>query len=175
MSHSISIGDLARRTQCQAETIRYYEREGLLPPPARSQGNYRQYQAMHVERLSFIRHCRSLDMTLDEIRALLDFRDAPTGDCAAVSALLDEHVRHVAERIAQLRRLQRQLQQLRGLCARPGQAERCGILNEMSRAAKDGNAAALTGNATTATGHVHGVHGRRQRPRASGLAPGGTF
>jgi Cd(II)/Pb(II)-responsive transcriptional regulator len=159
MSHAITIGDLARRTQCQAETIRYYEREGLLPPPARSQGNYRQYQAVHVERLSFIRHCRSLDMTLDEIRALLEFRDSPTGNCASVSALLDEHVHHVADRIAQLRRLQRQLQKLRALCASPGQAGRCGILNEMSRAAKDGSAAAPTG-------HVHGTHGRRARGRA---------
>src|SRR6202167_6665064 len=117
MRHAINIGELARRTQCQVETIRYYEREGLLPTPARSQGNYRQYDASHVERLSFIRHCRSLDMTLDEIRALLAFRDAPTRDCADVSALLDEHVRHVADRIADLRRLQRQLRQLRGLCA----------------------------------------------------------
>jgi Cd(II)/Pb(II)-responsive transcriptional regulator len=154
MSHGISIGALAKRTQCQAETIRYYEREGLLPPPARSQGNYRQYDAAHVERLSFIRHCRSLDMTLAEIRALLDFRDAPTRDCAEVSALLDEHVRHVADRIEELRRLQRQLKQLRGLCARPGQAKRCGILNEMSRAAKGARAAAPIG-------HVEGSHGRR--------------
>lgn len=154
MSHAITIGALAKRTQCQAETIRYYEREGLLPPPARSQGNYRQYDSRHVERLSFIRHCRSLDMTLAEIRALLDFRDAPTRDCAEVSALLDEHVRHVADRIDELRRLQRQLKHLRGLCARPGQAERCGILNEMSRAAKGGPAAAPRG-------HVEGSHSRR--------------
>jgi len=160
MSHGITIGELARRTQCQAETIRYYEREGLLPPPARSRGNYRQYQSMHVERLSFIRHCRSLDMTLDEIRALLDFRDSPTADCAVVSELLDEHVRHVADRLTQLRRLQRQLRELRALCASPGQAERCGILNEMARAAKDVGA-------TAPTGHVHGTHGRRTRARAS--------
>ncbi|HEY4973449.1 MAG TPA: Cd(II)/Pb(II)-responsive transcriptional regulator [Steroidobacteraceae bacterium] len=150
----MTIGALAKRTQCQAETIRYYEREGLLPPPARSQGNYRQYETRHVERLSFIRHCRSLDMTLDEIRALLDFRDAPTRDCAQVSALLDEHVHHVADRIAQLRALQRQLKQLRGLCASPGQADRCGILNEMSRAAKGGKPRAPAG-------HVHGPHSRR--------------
>lgn len=156
MSHGITIGALAKRTQCQAETIRYYEREGLLPPPARSQGNYRQYDTTHVERLSFIRHCRSLDMTLDEIRALLDFRDAPTRNCAQVSALLDEHVHHVADRIAQLRRLERQLKHLRGLCASPGQAERCGILNEMSRAAQGGHQAA-------AAGHVRGPHTRRAR------------
>ena len=156
MSHGITIGALAKRTQCQAETIRYYEREGLLPPPARSQGNYRQYETMHVERLSFIRHCRSLDMTLDEIRALLDFRDSPTRNCAQVSALLDEHVHHVADRIAQLRRLERQLKHLRGLCANPGQVERCGILNEMSRAAKGGSQAVTSG-------HVHGSHSRRAR------------
>ena len=163
MRHAINIGELARRTQCQVETIRYYEREGLLPTPARSQGNYRQYDASHVERLSFIRHCRSLDMTLDEIRALLDFRDAPTRNCAAVSALLDEHVHHVADRITQLRRLERQLKHLRGLCASPGEAERCGILNEMSRAAQGEPAAATAG-------HVQGSHagsrGRRARSAA---------
>jgi Cd(II)/Pb(II)-responsive transcriptional regulator len=162
MRHAINIGELARRTLCQVETIRYYEREGLLPTPARSQGNYRQYDATHVERLSFIRHCRSLDMTLAEIRALLDFRDAPTGDCAAVSALLDEHVHHVADRIAQLRELERQLKHLRGLCASPGQAERCGILKEMSRAA-------LGEPSAPPAGHVHGSHGssRGRRARSS--------
>jgi Cd(II)/Pb(II)-responsive transcriptional regulator len=158
MSHGINIGALAKRTQCQAETIRYYEREGLLPPPARSQGNYRQYDTTHVERLSFIRHCRSLDMTLDEIRALLDFRDEPTRNCAEVSALLDEHVSHVADRIAQLRRLERQLKHLRGLCASPGKAERCGILKEMSRVSKDGGPVAPAG-------HVHGSHSQRHPER----------
>lgn len=57
----MKIGELAKRTGCPVETIRYYEREGLLPEPARSEGNYRQYTLAHVERLSFIRHCRSLD------------------------------------------------------------------------------------------------------------------
>lgn len=161
MSHGIPIGELAKRTRCQAETIRYYEREGLLPAPARSQGNYRQYDMTHVERLSFIRHCRSLDMTLDEIRALLDFRDAPTRNCAEVSALLDEHVRHVASRIVELRRLQRQLRHLRGLCAQPGQAERCGILNAMSRASKGVGAAG-------AAAHMYGTHRRGEAKRDRG-------
>ncbi|HEY3730147.1 MAG TPA: Cd(II)/Pb(II)-responsive transcriptional regulator [Steroidobacteraceae bacterium] len=154
MSRSLSIGELASRTQCQSETIRYYEREGLLPSPARSAGNYRQYDSAQVERLSFIRHCRSLDMTLDEIRALLKFRDAPSRNCAEVSALLDEHVRHVADRITQLRGLQRQLRQLRGLCANPGNTDRCGILKEMTRAAR------REGHAPPAVGHVHGPHRR---------------
>ncbi|MHB1247791.1 MAG: MerR family transcriptional regulator, partial [Sulfuriferula sp.] len=64
MQQQIKIGELAKRTACQVETIRYYEREGLLSPPARSAGNFRLYGNAHVDRLHFIRHCRSLDMSL---------------------------------------------------------------------------------------------------------------
>ena len=67
----MKIGELAKITDCQVETIRYYEREGLLPQAPRSESNYRIYGAEHTERLGFIRHCRSLDMTLEEIRVLL--------------------------------------------------------------------------------------------------------
>ena len=74
----MKIGELARIAMTQVETIRYYERAGLLPETARSEGNYRIYAEAHVERLSFIRNCRNLDMTLDEIRVLLRFRDAPS-------------------------------------------------------------------------------------------------
>ena len=77
MAADMRIGDLAQATLCPVETIRYYEREGLLPAPARSGGNYRLYGTQHVERLRFIRNCRSLDMTHDEIRTLLAFRDGP--------------------------------------------------------------------------------------------------
>jgi len=154
MKGGLKIGALAQRTQCQAETIRFYEREGLLPLPPRSSGNYRVYGSMHVERLSFIRHCRSLDMTLDEIRTLLDFCDAPTRNCTEVSTVLDAHIDHVADRISQLRSLERRLKDLRGQCESPGNAERCGILKEMSRAAK------RHGKATQG-GHVLGAHQRR--------------
>jgi Cd(II)/Pb(II)-responsive transcriptional regulator len=155
MREEFKIGALAERTHCQAETIRYYEREGLLPQPPRSRGNYRLYGPAHIERLSFIRHCRSLDMTLDEIRALLDFCDAPERNCAQVSSLLDEHIHHVADRIAQLKRLERQLKELRGLCASPGQADRCGILKEMSRLGRRAQNA-------KSSGHISGVHQRHR-------------
>ena len=151
VADGLTIGTLAKRAECQVETIRYYEREGLLPTPARSAGNYRLYGPTHVERLSFIRRCRSLDMTLDEIRTLLNFCDAPMSNCAEVSSLLDEHIHHVADRIAQLRRLERQLKDLRGLCASPGHAVGCGILKEMSRVARRG------GKHMT-SGHVRGSH-----------------
>ena len=76
-SGAMKIGELAKATGTQTETIRYYEREQLLPTAKRTESNYRVYDGSHVERLAFIRHCRSLDMTLDEIRVLLHFKDAP--------------------------------------------------------------------------------------------------
>src|SRR5690625_3267562 len=76
----IKIGELAKRTGFTVETIRYYEKEGLLPEPARSHGNYRLYGDEHIERLRFIRHCRTLDMALSEVRILLQYRDTPYED-----------------------------------------------------------------------------------------------
>ncbi len=158
---AVKIGELATATQTQVETIRYYERAGLLPPTARTGGNYRIYGPGHVERLAFIRHCRSLDMTLDEIRVLLRFKDAPGEDCGDVNALLDEHIGHVAARIRDLRQLEKQLKALRDQCVGPHSAEHCGILNELAHAA-----AAPRAPAAVQEEHVHGSHGRATR-RAS--------
>lgn len=95
----MKIGELAERSGCLVETIRYYERIGLLAPPERSSNNYRAYNEQHAERLLFIRHCRALDMTLDEIRTLLNFRDRSEQNCIGVNELLDKHIGHVVERI----------------------------------------------------------------------------
>ena len=124
----LKIGELAAHTGYTVEAIRYYERQGLLPAPARSDGNYRLYRGTHLERLRFIRHCRSLDMALDEIRSLLTFRDHPDQSCGAVNALLDRHIVEVADRIAQLRDLEQQLLGLRGLCTDVQTAKECAIL-----------------------------------------------
>lgn len=156
----MKIGELAKATGTQVETVRYYEREGLLPTPLRTEGNYRIYGASHIERLSFIRHCRSLDMTLDEIRTLLGFKDAPEENCEQVNALLDEHIGHVAQRIQELRALERQLKALREQCLVTREAAHCGILNELSTAAR-----AQPAQAQAAPGHVHGSHARGQRAR----------
>jgi Cd(II)/Pb(II)-responsive transcriptional regulator len=129
---SLKIGELAKLTGSQIQTIRYYEREGLLAFPNRSSGNYRLYDEEHIERLSFIRHCRSLDMTLEEIRALLKFRDKPESNCGEVNHLLDEHIQHVADRLKELKELQKQLKNLRQLCEDAQQVKHCGILNELA-------------------------------------------
>ena len=150
----MKIGELARVLGVPIETIRYYEREGLLPIPARSEGNYRLYSEVHRERLSFIRHCRSLDMALDEVRQLLRFKDAPDAPCGAVNALLDAHIGHVTDRIAELRRLKTQLQELRDRCVSVNSGKDCGILAGLS--VEIGVKAKRTKH-----GHVHGAHHRR--------------
>jgi Cd(II)/Pb(II)-responsive transcriptional regulator len=132
MSNSLKIGELAKQTGCLVETIRYYERESLLLEPARSEGNYRLYTDIHIERLQFIRHCRSLDMTLEEIRNLLKFRDAPDENCSQVNALLDEHIEHVSNRIKELRVLDKDLRRLRSLCDRAQTAKDCRILQSLA-------------------------------------------
>ena len=135
LGHLMKIGHLAATADTQADTIRYYEREGLLPKALRSHANYRIYGPEHVQRLAFIRQCRSMDMSLAEIRALLRFMDAPAEDCTGVNALIDEHLAHVSTRLEALRRLQRQLQGLRERCAQAGEAQNCGILKDLALAA----------------------------------------
>ena len=151
MNQKLKIGDLALRTQCPADTIRYYEREGLLPPPARTAGNYRAYDTSHIERLSFIRNCRSLDMALDEIRQLLRVRDVPRENCDEAHRLLDEHISHVGTRISELQNLEMQLKALRRECGSARKERDCGILNGLGRRKIDGSA-------RKAAPHVRGAH-----------------
>lgn len=148
------IGELAGRAGCPVETVRYYEREGLLPSPGRSAGNYRVYGAEHVERLAFIRRCRSLDMSLPEIRKLLSAIERPDAGCGPVNALLDEHIGHVAARIAELWQLKSELDAIRAHCKGDEPTRHCGILASLARPARKG---------TGTRAHVHGTHGRRRR------------
>lgn len=132
----MKIGQLAHAAGTQVETIRYYEREGLLPLAGRTEGNYRVYDQSHVQRLAFIRHCRCLDMTLDEIRVLLKHKDAPQDKCAEVDHLLDAHIGHVTQRISELKALQKELRALRSGCPVDQVAANCGILSGLDRAAR---------------------------------------
>ncbi len=147
----MKIGELAAATTTAVETVRFYEREGLLPAPRRSEANYRIYNDSHVQRLQFIRHCRSLDMALDEVRLLLRYKDSPEQDCGAVNQLLDEHVGHVAQRIRELRALQKQLLALRSQCLTSSAAADCGILKDLEEPVR--------AQTSTHTPHVHGSHG----------------
>lgn len=129
----MKIGELASRTGCPVQTIRFYEAEGLLQPPERSVNNYRSYGEAHAARLAFILRCRSLDMTHDEIRVLLRLQDEPSKPCDEVNALLEEHDKHVSARIAQLRALKRQIQDIRNACAGGACIGDCGALESLRR------------------------------------------
>jgi Cd(II)/Pb(II)-responsive transcriptional regulator len=148
----MKIGELSTASSTQIETIRYYEREGLLPPPARTQGNFRVYEAPHLERLQFIRYCRSLDMSLDEVRVLLSFKDDPAANCGDVNHLLDEHIGHVSRRIKELRALEKQLKELRLRCGEARVADQCGILAGLSEASQE------TAASPVEASHLRSVH-----------------
>ena len=159
----MKIGQLAAATGSQVETIRYYEREGLLPAAARTEGNYRVYDQTHVQHLAFIRHCRCLDMTLDEIRVLLHYKDAPNENCGEVDQLLDEHIGHVVSRIRELKALEKELRALRDQCSEGRSAANCGILGGLENAAREHDHATPPGGQKQ---HVSGPHSKRATYRS---------
>lgn len=126
------IGELAERSGCLVETVRYYERIGLLPEPVRTANNYRAYNDEHADRLQFIRHCRALDMSIDEIRELVEIRSRPDSNCIGVNDLLDRHIAHITERIAALQALEAQLRDLRSCCNTAQASSDCGILHALT-------------------------------------------
>lgn len=128
----MKIGELAEQARCPVETIRYYEKEGLLPLPFRTQNNYRIYTESHLERLQFIRNCRSLDMSHEEIRLLLQWRDNPSLHCAEVNDLIDAHILHVSARIRSLVGLEQQLRMLRQRCLPGAEPDHCKILDQLN-------------------------------------------
>jgi Cd(II)/Pb(II)-responsive transcriptional regulator len=129
------IGELAAQAGCDVQTVRFYEREGLLEEPVREESGYRRYAQRHLARLQFIRHCRSLDIPLPEIRDLLEFAAAPEQSCAQVNTLLDEHISRVQQRLTALRTLEGQLLALRGRCD-GDPSHSCAILDSFMTAAE---------------------------------------
>lgn len=129
------IGDLARATGVDIETIRYYEKARLLPEPGREANGYRAYRQDHLERLAFVRHCRALDMPLESIRRLLDFVPHPEAECGDINRLIDEQLARVRVRLNSLRALESQLVSLRAQCGENHSARECGILHELVAAA----------------------------------------
>lgn len=133
----MKIGMLAQAAHCSVETIRYYETEGLLPPPERGSNNYRMYGTQHLQRLIFIRNCRALDMSQKEIIGLLRVADVPNGDCGSVNTLLDEHIAHVEIRLHELQCLKEQLIRIRKKCHQSMRVSDCRILQGLSEIAHD--------------------------------------
>lgn len=126
------IGELAKAAGCQTVTVRFYERKGLLGTAARSDSNYRIYGQQDLERLLFIRNCRALGLTLQEITRLVAIHDNPTLQCDDVNACLDEHLMEAQRQMDALRHLKKELQRLRGRCMVPGASSNCGVLSALS-------------------------------------------
>jgi Cd(II)/Pb(II)-responsive transcriptional regulator len=129
------IGELARHARVDVQTIRFYEREGLLDAPSRTPSGYRAYGAEHLERLNFVRHCRSLDMPLAEVKRLIDLSAAPGISCEQVDELVRAHLERVRAKLAALQALEAKLATLSAQCASGHRVADCGILEELIHAA----------------------------------------
>ncbi|MEE8622708.1 MAG: helix-turn-helix domain-containing protein [Alphaproteobacteria bacterium] len=113
----LAIGALAERTGCKVETIRYYERIGILPEPARNLGGQRRYADWHLKRLNFVRRARDLGFTLDDVRGLLRLVDEQGHGCAEVEAMARRHLDAVRARLADLRAMEAVLKETVARCA----------------------------------------------------------
>ncbi len=127
----LTIGKVARSAGLAIDTVRYYEREGLLQKPARTPSGYRQYPPDAVKRLQFIRQAKELGFTLSEIRELLTLKVAPGKSCADVRAHAEAKIADIEQRIAQLGRMKRALAKLANACSGRGPTSECPILEAL--------------------------------------------
>jgi len=129
---SLSIGDLAKATGTKVVTIRYYEQAGLLPAPSRTRGNYRSYGKDGLIRLRFIRRCRDLGFTLDNVRELLRLSSNDNEPCIEVNKITAQHLAEIERKIDDLKRLAAELRRLNSCCERTGPIADCRIIEALS-------------------------------------------
>jgi MerR family transcriptional regulator, mercuric resistance operon regulatory protein len=127
----MSIGRLSTRAAVNIETVRYYERAGLLPSPPRKEGGHRLYGEAHVKRLTFVRRARELGFTLEEIRALLHLADEQHPSCSKVRVVASAHLEDVRAKIADLKRMERVLAATVARCA-TGTRPECPLLEVLT-------------------------------------------
>ncbi len=125
-----SIGQLSSRTGVKVPTIRYYEQAGLIAAPERSEGNQRRYTEQGLERLAFIRHARELGFALEDIRELIELSNRPDQGCSEAHEIAGRHLSSVRERIANLKRLEIELQRLSA--HDDGQVADCNVIRSLA-------------------------------------------
>lgn len=130
------IGELAAQAGVEVQTVRFYEREGLLAAPPRTASGYRNYGPTHLERMQFVRHCRSLDMPLADIKRLIALSGDKGVSCDEVNAMVQVHLERVRAKRAALDLLERQLAELNAQCESGHRVADCGILEELIHAAR---------------------------------------
>ena len=131
----MKIGELAILTNCDVQTIRYYEKEGLIETTIRLNSGYRKYEARHEEQLNFVRHCRSLGMSIAEIKLLLAFKYQPQLGCKEINDLLLQQIERTRIQVKSLQALEKQLRSLSASCQETRAASECGILKNLIEAA----------------------------------------
>lgn len=132
MSEHLSIGQLARQTGVKVVTIRYYEQTEIFPAPARTKGNYRTYGQEHVDRLRFIRRCRDLGFSIDEVRDLLRLSSENTDSCSEVCRLAERHLGAIQAKLADLHRLASELRRISSSCSGDSRMADCRIISALS-------------------------------------------
>jgi MerR family transcriptional regulator, mercuric resistance operon regulatory protein len=126
----LTIGTVSDRAGCNIETIRYYERVGLMPRTARSEGGHRLYGEEHVKRLGFIRRSRELGFTLDQIRTLLGLVDGRRYTCAQVKRITVEHLDEVHRKVVDLKTIERVLKDMAAQCD-GGAVPKCAVIDAL--------------------------------------------
>jgi Cd(II)/Pb(II)-responsive transcriptional regulator len=127
----MKIGQLAKVSGCPIQTIRYYEKEGLLNPPSRSEGNFRLYDEKALRELEFVKHCRSLDIPLSDIKTLIELKNRPEESCSSINDLIAKQLDLVNQRIKELKVLKSELQIMKKACSSDNTVERCGIMKTL--------------------------------------------
>ena len=137
MDTPLTIGRLARTAGISTSAVRYYERAGLITPAGRTAGNYRYYEPEALERLRFIRAAQRAGFALDDVATLLALRDGSLAPCAEVEALIEHRLEGIARRMADFRRIRKELQASLEVCRAAATNGHCGVLDGLSRASKD--------------------------------------
>lgn len=132
VTRALRIGELAEETGTKVVTIRYYEKIGLLPAPERGHGNYRMYDMGHLDRLRFIRRCRALGFSLDQIRELLALASDTERRCDEVDKMTANHLAEVEAKIADLTKLARELRHISRCCRGGDTIANCRIIEAMT-------------------------------------------
>jgi Cd(II)/Pb(II)-responsive transcriptional regulator len=129
----MKIGQLSKASGCSIQTIRYYEKEGLLKLPNRSEGNFRLYDEKALQELEFVKHCRSLDIPLSDIKILLELKNKPEESCSSINNLITNQLTMVNKRIKELNALKSELQLMKKACSLTGNTvEACGIMTSLN-------------------------------------------
>lgn len=129
----MKIGKLSKVSGCSIQTIRYYEKENLISNPNRSEGNFRLYDNNSLKELEFVKHCRSLDIPLSDIKRLIELKQSPEESCSSVNALIDDQLKLVNQRIIELKSLKKELQRMANSCSSNNSIDQCGIIKSLDK------------------------------------------